>query len=278
MSLAEQIRAIERRFGETAARCGVPSENEERSLLPTGWNEIDVALGGGLTLAALHEWFGVAPSQYCAVGRGNELRRDMWQPALLPLVHLVRQVMNRGTFARRAVWIGRCCFPYGSTLMGADGDRRLLERSVFVAADKPADRLWAVDLALRSAAVGVVIADGSGFDMAATRRIQLVAKAQHTPAFLARPPWELCELSAAQTRWLVRWEASCPHVDAEWSSFHPQWSVELLRCKSWSSERRPRVWGLEWDGGEGVVRLSTTVVRPAGDAGASTIDHQLRHA
>lgn len=278
MSLAEQIRAIERRFGEAAARCGVPTEHEERLLLPTGWNEIDAVLGGGLTLAALHEWFGVAPSPDIAAGRGHESRRDMWQPALLPLVHLMKRVMNRGAYARRAVWIGRRCFPYGGTLIGADGDRRLLKRSVFVAADKPADRLWAVDLALRSAAVGVVIADGSGFDMAATRRIQLVAKAQHTPVLLARPPWEWCELSAAQTRWLVRWQTSSPYVDTEWSSFHPQWSVELLRCKGGSSQRHPRLWGWEWDRGEGVVRLSTTVVRPAGDAGASTNDRQLRLA
>lgn len=292
MSLAEQIRAIEERFGEAAVRTGAgkpacwPRAHEEHSHLLTGWAEIDAALGGGLTMAALHEWFGVAPSTDFVACEEDETRRKAWMPPLVPLVHLVRQAMSGASFGHRAVWIGRRCFPYGSILIGAEGDRRLLERSIFVAAGKPADRLWAVDLALRSPEVGLVIADGSGFDMAATRRIQLVAKAHRRLALLVRPPWEARELSAAQTRWLVRWAerdqgGSVPgpgQVDTETSSFNPRWSVELLRCKGGQSECRPRVWALEWDRGEGVVRLSTAVAHPAGDAGVSTNDRRLRHA
>jgi len=199
-------------------------------------------------------------------------------PPLIPLAHLATQAMCRAAFAHRAVWIGRRCFPYGSALIGADGDRRMLERSIFVATDKPVDRLWAVDLALRSPAVGVVIADGSGFDMAATRRIQLVAKAQRTLVLLVRPPWEVLELSAAQSRWMVRWVSNSNSVEKESRQINPRWSVELLRSKGGQPERRPRVWGWEWDRGEGAVRLSTTVVRLAGDAGVSTGDRRLRHA
>jgi len=278
MSLAEQIRAIEERFGEAAVRSAAPREHEELSHLLTGWAEIDAALGGGLMMAALHEWFGVAPSKNFVACREDETRRHAWIPPLGPLVHLVRRAMSCETFSDHAVWIGRRCFPYGGVLLGAGGDRRLLERSIFVAVNGPADRLWVTDLALHSPAVGLVIADGSGFDMAATRRIQLVAKAHHKPALLARPPWETHELSAAQTRWLVRFEAVSGPVYEESNSFNPRWSVELLRCKGMQPDSCPCAWALEWDRGEGAVRLSTAVARQTGDAGDSTNDRRLKQA
>ena len=290
MFLAEQIRAIEERFGDTAVRAGALGEYEESSHLSTGWADIDAALGGGLSheaglpVAALHEWFGVAPAVHFAVCLEDETQRHAWIPPLVPVVHLVRQAMNCASFLRRAVWIGPRCFPYGAVLIGEEGDGRLLERSLFVAADGPSERLWAADLALRSPAVGVVVADGSGFDLAATRRIQLAAKAHRTTALLVRPPWETRKLSAAQTRWLVRWEASRGQVDEESSSFNPRWSVELLRCKGRQvglvaqSDSCPHVWVLEWDRDEGAVRLSTAVADQVGDAGASKNDHWLLHA
>ena len=278
MSLAEQIRTIEKRFGKAAVRSGIPGKPEEPCHLGTGWAEIDAALGGGLSMAALHEWFGVAPSTHFMACRKDEIRREDWVPPLLPLVHLARQALRCASPSRRAVWIGRRCFPYGGVFVGAPDDGRLLERSIFVAAPRPADRLWAAGLALRSPAVGLMIADGSGFDMATTRRIQLVAKAHQTTAWLVRPPWETRELSAAQTRWLVRWEASPEQDDEESSAFNPGWSLELLRCKGMQPDSCPRVWALEWDRGEGAVRLSTAMAHQAGDAGASTNDRLLQRA
>ncbi len=170
-------------------------------------------------------------------------RRGRWTPPVCVLVHLARQALHasngmeegatpRGlkpaaqerenpcgrkpvdreavgasTSAFWAVWVGKRCFPYPGVLVRAeDDDRCLLERSMFVAPRDAASRLWAIDLALRSPVVGVVVADGSHFDMAATRRVQLVAKANGTCVLLVRPPWELQELSAAQSRWLVRRE------------------------------------------------------------------------
>ncbi len=277
MSLVEQIRSIEERFGETGVRFGVPGEHEECGRLGTGWADIDRTLGGGLLLAALHEWFGVALSEPSITGRNDETPRRTWTPPLLPIVHLVKRLMSRADFAGQAVWIGRRCFPYGGALPGAENDPRFLERSVFVAPDRSADRLWTIDLGLRCGAVGIVVADGSGFDMAATRRIQLVAKAHHTPALLVRPPWEACELSAAQTRWLVRFEANSESVSDEFCFHLPQWSVELLRCKGRQADSCPR-WVLEWNRGEGAVRLSTALAGATGEAGASTNDCRLQHA
>lgn len=278
MSLVEQIRAIEERFGETVVSSGAPEESETRSRLSTGWTVIDAALGGGLALAALHEWFGVAPSRCFTACREEEARGDPWIPPLLPIVHLAHQTLRLSSFSHHAVWIGRRCFPYGGAIVGAGNDGRLLERSLFVAADRPADRLWAVDLALRSPAAGLVVADGGGFDMAATRRIQLAAREHRKPALLVRPPWETGGLSAAQTRWLVRHEASPESVGGDRHSLNPRWSVELLRCKGMGADPGSRVWSLEWNRDEGAVHLSAAMAGHSGEAGSSKGRRRLRPA
>lgn len=290
MSLVDQIRAIERRLGGETVRSGAWHEDDDRFLVPSGFAEVDAALGGGLTRGALHEWFGVEESDEATKRRSHEATKprnySTWTPPLLLIVYVVKRTMSGDSSLRCAVWIGRRCFPYGGALHGTDGDRRLLERSLFVVVDRADDRLWAVDLALRCPAVGVVVADGSGFDMAATRRIQLVAKAHRTPAFLARPPWEVRELSAAQTRWLVRWErgTEAPRHEGtkggedESNVLNPRWSVELLRCKGGQPEYRPRVWALEWDRGQGALRVLTPLAGATGDAGTSTPTRRFRQA
>lgn len=83
-------------------------------------------------------------------------------------------------------------------------DRSLLACSLLLDARDHAERLWAVDVCLRSPAVAAVIVDASGFDMAATRRLQLAAESrQGALGLLVRPPHELSRLSAASTRWRV---------------------------------------------------------------------------
>jgi hypothetical protein len=329
MSLIQQIHAIEQQLGRTVIRSGAAHEHEECSFVSTGWPIVDTAIGGGLIKGALHEWFGVEESDGATQPRsdeGSKKHREgaktpvhgWWIPPLLPLVHITRRVINGASTFHYAVWIGRRCVPYGGALIGSDGDKRLLERSIFVMAERPDDRLWAVDLALRCRAVGVVIADGSGFDMAATRRIQLVAKAHQSPVLLVRPPWEVHELSAAQTRWLVHWDKAMERRSDEatkiasrvasaraevldkkdakgWEEYtkgwngesnilNPRWSVELLRCKGrqvgaiQQSDSGLHIWTLEWDRGQGVVRVLTPLAGATRHAGCSASKRQLIQA
>jgi protein ImuA len=121
--------------------------------------------------------------------------------------------------------------------------------------------LWATDLALRSRAAALVIADGSGFDLAATRRLQLAAEAGDGLCLLARPPWEQRELSAAATRWLV----SC----APPQSTNQRWTVQLLRCKGQQpASNLQRVWILEQDHATGALRVAADVLDRSGEAEA----------
>lgn len=189
-----------------------------------------------LPLGVIHEWF----------AEGD--------PPLCLLAHFVRRARAQTRAGVLAVWIGRSCWPFPVHL-GAS----LRAASFFVDAERPNERLWALDLCLRSPAVAAVVADGRGFDMAATRRLQLAAKRSRTLAMLARPERELNELSAAALRWRVR-PVPSPHD-------HPRWSVELLRCKGLRPAPGPLTWVLEWNDEAGVVVVPADVAdRPAAPA------------
>ncbi len=251
--LIAKIRAIELRHTLAAPESAGFKNGRAVS---TGWPEIDSVLEGGLLGGALHEWFG--PESIREPGDVS------WAPPVCIPLHLAWRALETGCVPLWLVWVGRRCFPYPGVLVREDGrDRRMLERSIFVSPRDTAKRLWAMDLALRCPAVGVVIADGSRFDMAATRRVQLVAKTHDTLALLVRPPWERAGLSAAQTRWQVTWE---PRADCH---ANPRWSVELLRCKGVQPAKARGRWVLEWDHASSTMRLSAQVAHPAGAAKTS---------
>ncbi len=273
--LRERIRTIESR----GACAPSPSDRPDDSVRATGWPDLDAALGGGLAAGGLHEWLGVetAPAETASSSRTVPTARR-WSPPLGILVHLARRAALDAA-PRWTLWIGRTCHPYPHLLARQHGrDHRaprrvacgdLLEHSLFVATSRslpdrgvpdPRDaaaRLWAVDLALRSPAVGCVVADGCGFDRAATQRIQFLARKQMKWVLAARPPRERSELSAAQTRWLVRIELSPAGTVA--AGVQPRWHVELLRCKGMRSAAAGRSWLLEWNRDTSTVDLSAAL-------------------
>ncbi|HYD01312.1 MAG TPA: hypothetical protein VEB22_08805, partial [Phycisphaerales bacterium] len=232
------------------------------SSLPTGWDPIDRTLPGhGLSGAKIHEWIGVASdSNDCTLG-------DRWIPPLSILLSLAHRAAtsagksggygedreNGKPQGRLLLWIGERVWPFpGSFSVQPDGSH--LSRSIFVRAEHPGERLWAADLALRSGAAAAVIADGSRLDLSATRRLQLAAEAGGGFCFLARPPWERAELSAAATRWYITTAlpvhpaVARPRTHAPVHSPTRRWTVELLRCKGVQpSTATTRRWILEED-------------------------------
>jgi len=242
---------------------GLPNVPTSGNSLPTDLLEWWKAL----FRVGLHGWYGLLPPEQ---GDDRSARQTPWTPPLCILVHLGWERIQASEDMSRVVWIGPRCFPYPRVLVReAQRDCRLLDRSLFIMAREAAARLWATDLCLRCPAVGAVIADGSGFDMAATRRVQLLARSRSKPVFLARPPWERTELSAAQSRWLVGWQ---PADDSEQNvhGVNPRWSVKLLRCKGVPLDEDHKVWVLEWDRAQSALHLSAPLSRPAGDATLET--------
>lgn len=194
---------------------------------------------------------------------------DAWTPPLSLLVHLAHQVLSaplagaagEGHGSGRTgpvLWIGRRVWPYGRALVRA-GPRgaRLLARSLFVAMpddvagargrvaseavkSESGARLWALDLALRCRAVAAVMADGRGFTMAASRRLQVAAEAGHAFVVLARPSEEFDVPSAAAVRFVVTRTA----IDADARPGAPRpcaWSIALRRAKGAAARTRASV-------------------------------------
>jgi hypothetical protein len=201
-----------------------------------GWPEFERALESRsqtpLTFGAIHEFFGLAPTD------GTSSR--LWHPPLALLLYLASRPRtqidpHQPAPASLILWIGRKVWPSGFSLQATPG---LLDRSILIDATDEAERLWAIDVALRSStspASIVVVADGSGLSLASTRRLQLAAEAGRSIALLARPPREQTALSVAATRWHVA--ASPPRITAEHLVHRrvlppPRWSLRLLRWKT----------------------------------------------
>ncbi len=294
--LAEMVQAIEERG------CHRSGYGRDGRLVATGWKQVDLWLCplskqvsvngqhhrpvGGLRAGVIHEWFGVADEletghkssvisgSHPGVGRGS---REAWTPPLMVLAHLAKRA-HRDACCRgggKVVWIGRRCWPYPAARVLGDSMRGgLLNDYLFIDPPNIGARLWAIDLCLRSHAVATVVADASGLGIAATRRLQLAAESGRSLALLARPSWELRELSAATTRWRVRWEPTSIQRG------EPRWTLELLRCKAGQPMTRARQdetlhWTVQWDRDQGVVALPADVVdRPAQTTGSKTPTEQ----
>jgi len=227
-ALRERLAAVEHRAHAGAS-------------VSTGWGELDAAFTtGGLQRGCVHEWLGLASATW------------HWSPPLGVLLHLVRQSIDAANAASAPLtvcWIGRRAWPTAHALATADGT--LLSRSLFVdAGDAPA-RLWVSDLAARCPSV-LVIADGSKFDMAASRRLQLAVEAGGWMVHLARPPWEAKEISAATTRWRIARDISPAN--------EPRFQIELLRSKGIrSSHAQDRTFTLQRDSRARLVLVSPPV-------------------
>lgn len=213
---SERLRALRAAVAARMAGGEAPCAAAAVPRVATGWASADRALGGGLPCSGLHEWWG-EPAEaraVCAQLAWNALLAD---ERARPGAH------------RHVVWVGRAAWPapgdvvrglraalcgmFGAPRVRCWPDARLHDRSILV--DVPAHdagaRLWAIEQAARCAGVCVVVADGHGFDLAATRRLQLAA----TDVLLLSLRGPVCRRtdavppSACTTRWRVERVPAC---------------------------------------------------------------------
>jgi len=223
--VGETIRSLRDRLRD-AEGGSRPTAGDARSV-PFGLPDIDAALpDGGLRSGALHELLASGVSGAGAPGSADA-------PVAL-LAHLA-SCAHQPAAARAIAWIGPNVFPSVWTLRAVRAD---LSAHLLIDARRADDRLWASDLALRSAAISCVIADGSSFDSAATRRLQLAAESTGALCLLARPGRERAELSTAATRWLIE-PAVSPHHSCA------RWTVRLLRCKGLRPTTHLNAWTVD---------------------------------
>lgn len=183
---------------------------------------VDAALaGGGLPLGCLHEILGTADDG-AATGFAALLLARLAARAGRPVLWLTRQADVHAP---------------GLAGYGLTPDRLVLARG-----RRPADLLWALEEAARSAAVAAVVGEVEAADLTASRRLQLAAEAGGVTAFLLRR--QGAEMtSSAVTRWRVAALGSHP-VAGEPGIGTPCWQLDLLRCRG----GRPGRWPVAWRG------------------------------
>lgn len=226
MSLAELVNQIQAAEGRT--RSGpTPIEGSHTSAVSTGWEPVDAhmqvasdrSILPGLACGVVHEWFRLTDSSNPQRQRGRD-----WKPPIIVLTHLALRAFSLNPTSR-LVWIGRQCWPtlWHVAPSHVDLGKHMLSQSVFVDPPSCPARLWSIDLAVRCPSVSVVVGDGSGLNLAATRRLQVASATGQVLTLLTRPAYEIKELSAATTRWRVSPSPSPTRTS--------RFELELLRCK-----------------------------------------------
>jgi protein ImuA len=213
----------------------------------TGWASVDRALPEhGLRRGATHELLG------CACDPTTARRMADWDP---PLVLLTRLAAFAAGAEGWTIWIG-------PRVWSRSASTTTLQRSLFVDPPDAGARDWALDAALRCPGL-TVVADGTGLDAAASRRIQLAAEAGGSVGLVARPPWDAGEITFAWTRWTV---THAPHAGESLTS---RWNIKLVRCKG-MQRLDSHHWTIERNTRGGVVALSPEVAdRPGASVAAS---------
>lgn len=209
-------------------------------VLPFGDERVDACfLQGGLPLGRWHE---IA---------GEGLERELPAAGAGFAASLARRIMGRDGVA---VWILRRDDLHAPGLPGFGVDPA---RLIFVHADKDPEVLNAMEAALRTRGVAVVIGEAEAVDLAAGKRLQLACEQGGAVALLirrrifgaARRSGEpRAEGSAAATRWRI---ASAPTEPDEPGLGAPRWAARLERCRG----GRPGGWIMEADDETGDVRV-----------------------
>lgn len=207
-TLRRRIEAVER-----------PQLRTGNAALGLGLAAIDEALPeGGLRPAALHEIAGAAGPMlaFAALLAGRRLD----QAAARPVLWCTARVG---------------LYPPGLAAFGLDPERLLLVR-----AGRRRQLLWAMEEALASGRVALVLGEAGCLDLTESRRLQLAAEGGGTPALLLGG--EAAGASAAVTRWRVQSAPSGPTAGYRGLG-RTRLRLELRRCRG----GRLGAWLVEWD-------------------------------
>jgi protein ImuA len=228
-----------------------------RGLAPLGIEVIDAALGGGLACGALHE-IAAASATQIAAATGFAL-------ALAARERKKPHQASTQISSRVIVWITEehSLAEHGS-LYGPGLDEAGIgpERLITVTVPRTRDALWAMEEALRSPAVGVVIGEtGSrAIDAVATRRLSLAAAAGGTRGFLLRASPDDAPCAFA-TRWIIG-AAPSSTPEGHHGIGPPRFTARLVRNR----RGHPGAWIVEWSSAEQRFELATDSQPMAGAA------------
>lgn len=192
---------------------------------------------GGLARGAVHEMMGP--------GHDGDQRGD---GALMGFACVaLARLMRADEHARPALWcmnqrlqqvgglLSGQVYPPGLQMMGVPVERLLLAYT-----NNDADTLWAMEEALQSRAVSVVLGELNRFEPVAARRLQLAAQSHATTALALWPGKGGNAANFAETRWRMT------NLPSTGNGMEPHWKVSLVRAR-----RSPvtAAWSVRWRDG-----------------------------
>ncbi|HMJ68393.1 MAG TPA: hypothetical protein VK508_05845 [Cyclobacteriaceae bacterium] len=134
------------------------------------------------------------------------------------------------------LWISqaRKIFPPALKSFGIEPDR-----FIFVDLQKEKDVIWAMDEALKCAALTAVVGEVKDISFTASRRLQLAVEQSHVTGFIIRNNKSKPGTTACVSRWKITSLPSESFDDLPGIGF-PKWRVELMRVRN----GRPGVWNV----------------------------------
>ncbi len=213
------------------------ARRETRDVFTTGFEEMDLALQGGLARGGLHEVYAAAAADVAAAtGFALALARRAGVSEPLVIVSQDRLDAEAGHL-----------YGHGLVEFGLDPGRILLVR-----APDAVGLLRAAAEAVRCPALGAVLIalDGEprALDLVASRRLSLASRASRVTTVMVRAGARPVP-SAAETRWSIRAVASTS-LDAN-APGRPAFAATLLRHRAGISGR---TWSVEWDRDKSIFR------------------------
>jgi len=175
----------------------------------------------GLQRAALHEFFYNDPLEPYAVASTI--------PALLAYnSHTSRISLAHRATPPRILWIGKRSWPSPPALAALSSlhnshSQSFFEHSIFIDPHNDATTLWAIDLALRSCAVDLVVAACPPISRTTTQRLSLAAQKYGTTALLLRTYNSHATPSCAASRWIV--------TPTPTTHCAPSWKLSLAKLR-----------------------------------------------
>lgn len=216
--------------------CSQRPQQSASETIPFHLPEIDNALSsGGLACGALHEFYYKDPSRNVSlsIALPTLLARNAIDAYYASPTSAWDRVSS-GAPPFFIAWIGRRSWPTPFAL-----PQRVLSSCLFI--DPPNEKLtlWAIETALRSPLIKLVIAECPRIPLTTTRRLSLRAHANQTTAILLRSLKDIGMPSSSATKWAL---SPLPSPD-----LHPKWNLTLERNKGGALPRSSWAISLEND-------------------------------
>jgi hypothetical protein len=219
------------------------------SAIPFHLPEIDSFLPcGGLQHNAIHEILYSDPLQPKAVAQTLPTllaynAHMQWQEALAQSTW--RQSAGSTTpICPSVIWIGKRCWPTPSALIALTAPEdysttTLLQHSLFIDPPNDTTTLWAIETALRSPAVRLVVATCPRISRTTTQRLALAARTHSSTAILLRAYTDIILPSCATSRWVVTPTPSDNNT--------PCWELTLTKLKGHGTHNASWILGIHED-------------------------------